>query len=148
MGLERTGIRTDPSAFVRNIYSVPPEMREIAVKCGLGANFALTPLPYVKGKKTVITDDLIRSGEKMADIAQKCRKMGAIEVHGLAGTIGRSTCPYGNASFIGQEMIGSGLEDKDIARSLGLDSFTSLTIPELLMAVNTPRINYCYICLE
>lgn len=148
MGISRTGIRTDPSAFVRNIYSIPPKMRSIAVKCGLGENFALTPLSYVKGKKVIIADDLIRSGDKMADIARKCRKMGAIEVHGLVGVTGKSTCPHGNASYVRQEMIGSSHDQAAIAKSLGLESFTSLSLPELLLAINTPRINYCQMCLQ
>jgi glutamine phosphoribosylpyrophosphate amidotransferase len=145
---QTSGIPTDIAGSVRNFYSVPPHMRRIALQVGLPENFALDPLPNVKGLKIVLIDDQIRSGRKIAHMARKCRRYGAKDVLAVVGSIGRTPCPYGDAAYKDKRLIGRRMSKSKIAAEIGVSKLISLELEELIEAIGTPERLYCAECLR
>jgi len=144
---QTSGIEVDPAGSVRAIYSVSTQMRESAKKLGLSDNFALSPLPNVAGRRIVLIDDQMRSGDKIAHMAEKCFAMGAKEVLAAVGSTGKSSCPYGDSAYHSEDLIDRRLSLSEISRTLGVSAIITLPLEELIQAIGTPERIYCLDCL-
>lgn len=146
---QTSGIPTDPTGSVRNVYSVPSEMRRMAKSIGLSDNFYLQPIPDIEEKVIVLIDDQIRSGDKIKHMAKQCRLNGAADVLAVVGSLGRSNCHYGDAAYDEKSMVGrKGISIKRICKKLGISGLIFLSLGELVEAINSPERFYCVECLS
>lgn len=133
-----SGIRFDPGGIVKARYFRPDWMPSSVV-------FQIVK-EVVADKEVVLIDDLILSGEKMRDVAKLCIQAKAKAVHGTAARTLLSSCPYGNGSYVDQDLIGpQGTEQ--IQKELGLASLLVLSNKQLTEAVNLPHRIYCTECM-
>lgn len=144
---QTSGIEVDPAGSVKAIYSVPAHMRLAARKIGLAENFDLMPLPNVAGRRIVLIDDQIRSGAKIAHMAKQCLAMGATEVIAAVGSIGTSSCPYGDAAYNSEDLIDRRITFDEISSRLGISVLITPPLEELIQAIGTPERLYCVDCL-
>lgn len=141
-------VHTDPAGSIRNIYSVPPAMKQTARSIGLSENFSLGPLPNIEGKRVILIDDQLRSGHKIKHMAQQCFKCGAKEVLAVVGSIGYHSCPFGDPAYVGKDLIAEHYKHEEIQRFLGVSDLITLTIEELVESINTPDRIHCLKCVS
>jgi len=144
---QTSGIDVDPAGSIKAIYSVPAHMRLAARRIGLSENFDLMPLPNVAGRRIVLIDDQIRSGAKIAHMVEQCHVMDAKDVIVAVGSIGTSSCPYGDAAYNSEDLIDRLLTLTEISRALGVSTIITLPLKELIQAIGTPERIYCVDCL-
>ncbi len=144
---QTSGIKVDPAGSIKSLYSVPAHMKLAAKKIGLSENFDLTPLPNVAGRRIVLIDDQIRSGAKIAHMAEQCRARGATDVLAAVGSIGSSSCPHGDAAYNSEDLIDRRLTLPKISQALGVSATFTLPLEELIQAIGTPERIYCVACL-
>lgn len=142
-----SGIEVDPAGSVKSLYSVSAAMRASARKLGFSDSFDLSLLSNVKGRRVILIDDQIRSGGKIAHLAKQALKWGAEEVIAAVGSIGTSTCPYGDAAYNSDDLIDRRLTLPEISQALGVTTIITLPLEELIQAINTPQRLYCVNCL-
>jgi amidophosphoribosyltransferase len=103
----------------------------------------------IRGKRVIVIDDTLWSGEIIKHIAHQCRLAGAAEVHAVTATVTAAHCFCGKDAHRSNKIaLGSKGSLADIAVKLGIDSFTSLSEDRLVNAVGTPHRNYCLKCLR
>lgn len=102
----------------------------------------------IKGKKVLILDDSLFTGDLLRRFAKMLREAGAIEVHGATPTVTEHHCPDGkDAHRIGVVPKSYAGRIDQIAVDLGLDSFTTLSLDELTDAIGTSQKILCTECL-
>jgi len=102
----------------------------------------------IKGKKVILIDDSLFTGDSFRRGAEMLREAGAIEVHAATPTITEHRCPHGkDAHRIGVVPKSYAGRIDQIAVDLGLDSFTTLSLDELTDAIGTSQKILCTECL-
>ncbi|MFA6963345.1 MAG: phosphoribosyltransferase family protein [Patescibacteria group bacterium] len=102
----------------------------------------------LNGKNVFLVDDSFYSGWTFEHFLYLCKEAGADKVHGFAPTIAGSPCSYGkDAHREGSKARDHTGQIDQIARDIGLDSFTTLSRRELIGAINTPQKILCTECL-
>ncbi len=103
----------------------------------------------VNGKRIVLVDDFILSGETLRDLTKKAREFGAREVHV------RVAYPYKNACYLGVTTSGRRtlLADKmpsveEMRKFLDADSLGFLSLERLKSIPEIRRQNYCMYCAD
>jgi glutamine phosphoribosylpyrophosphate amidotransferase len=127
----------DPAFDAGTDGSVPPLKGMVGTLNGL-----------IKGKKVLILDDSLFTGDLLRRFAKMLREAGAIEVHAATPTVTEHHCPDGkDAHRIGVVPKSYAGRIDQIAVDLGLDSLTTLTIDELINAIGTSQKILCTECL-
>ena len=102
----------------------------------------------IKGKKVILIDDSLFTGDSLRRGAEMLREAGAVEVHGATPTVTEHHCPHGkDAHRIGVVPKSYAGRIDQIAVDLGLDSFTTLSLDELTDAIGTSQKILCTECL-
>jgi amidophosphoribosyltransferase len=102
----------------------------------------------IKGKKVIIIDDSLFTGDSLRRGAEMLREAGAIEVHAATPTVTEHRCPHGkDAHRLGIVPKSYSGHIDQIAGDLGLDSFTTLSKDELTDAIGTSQKILCTDCL-
>ncbi len=144
---QTSGIEVDPAGSVKSLYAVSSKMRATARSIGFSNNFDLSLLPNVEGRRIILIDDQIRSGGKIAHLTKQALNWGATEVIAAVGSIGTSSCPYGDAAYNSEDLIDRRLTLPEISQTLGVSAIITLSLEELIQAINTPEKLYCVDCL-
>ncbi len=108
--------------------------------------YTLTPLDVnVKGKKIILIDDSIVRGTTSRKMVNYLKENGAKEVH-LCITYPpiRHSCFYGIDTPTREELIAHDKNEKEIAKILGADSLTYMTLKGLKSVIGE---NFCFACI-
>ncbi|MGC9105901.1 MAG: amidophosphoribosyltransferase [Thermoprotei archaeon] len=105
----------------------------------VGVQLKLNPIKAsVKGKRVVLIDDSMVTGNTLKNTVFNLRRLGAREVHVLIGSPKLvSACPYGMEVPDSKELIAANLSDEEIAKVIGADSIYWLSIEGLYKALGT-----------
>ncbi|MEO0277394.1 MAG: phosphoribosyltransferase family protein, partial [candidate division WOR-3 bacterium] len=109
--------------------------------------YTLTPIEKnVKGKKIILIDDSIVRGTTSKRMIKYLREYGAKEVH-LCITYPpiRYSCFYGIDTPTKEELIAHNKTEEEVAKILGADSLTYMTIEGLKSIIGE---NFCFACLN
>jgi amidophosphoribosyltransferase len=113
-----------------------------------GVKVKLNPVRSIlSGKRVVLVDDSIVRGTTSRKIVKMIKAAGAREVHvriSCPPTI--SPCFYGVDTPLRSELIAATHTVKEIAKFIGADSLSYLSLDGLLASVNGQRANYCTSC--
>ncbi|MCI4455814.1 MAG: amidophosphoribosyltransferase [Sulfolobus sp.] len=110
----------------------------------VGVQLKLNPIKSsVKGKKVVLIDDSMVTGNTLKNTVFNLRRLGAKEVHVLIGSPKLiSACPYGMEVPDSKELIAANLSDEEIAKVIGADSIYWLSVEGLKKAIG-----HSHLCL-
>lgn len=109
--------------------------------------YTLTPIETnVKGKKIVLIDDSIVRGTTSKRMIQYLKECGAKKVH-LCITYPpiRYSCFYGIDTPTKEELIAHNKTEEEVAKTLGADSLTYMTIEGLKSIIGE---NFCFACIN
>ncbi len=102
----------------------------------------------IKDKRLLIVDDSIVRGTTIRSRVIKLRELGAREIHmRVCCPPIRFPCFYGIDFSSKGELIAANNSVKDIAKFIGLDSLSYLSIEGLLDSVRNPK-DYCLACFD
>jgi amidophosphoribosyltransferase len=100
----------------------------------------------IEGKKLAVIDDSLVRGTTSKKIVQMLKGSGAKEVHlFLSSPEIKHSCYFGIDTPDDNELISSKMTPEEIAKKIGADSVTFLTIEELKSCLQQPE-RYCYAC--
>lgn len=130
LGFVRTG------SPIRTMISVDAFLKLV------GVQLKLNPIKSaVKGKRVVLIDDSMVTGNTLKNTVFNLRSLGAKEVHVLIGSPKIiSSCPYGVEIPEDRELIAANLDDHKIALMIGADSIHWLSLEGLNKAIGTSSI--------
>ena len=129
----------NPGGFTKNFYPRLPGMR-------LNTFLSLTNEEEVCGRKIVIVNDTLRSGEEILYLVQRCRQAKAQEIHIGVACLQLFNCPYGGE--IPAVLMGVEKTYSEIAKALNADTFCALTMSMICRAINVPEYIFCAECLR
>lgn len=102
----------------------------------------------LEGKRIVLVDDSIVRGTTSKSLVDVLREAGAREIHLRVGCPPIvSPCYYGIAMATRKELIASGLEIKEIKKTLGVDSLGYLSLESLVKCIGIKKDQLCTGCL-
>lgn len=107
----------------------------------------LNPIKSViNGKSVAVVDDSLVRGTTSRKIVQILKEAGAKEVHlFLSSPEIKYSCHFGIDTPTSKELISSSKTPEQIAKEIGADSVTFLSIEDLKGCLNKPD-DYCYAC--
>ena len=113
----------------------------------VGVQLKLNPIKAsVKGKRVVLIDDSMVTGNTLKNTVFNLRRLGAKEVHVLIGSPKLvSACLYGMEVPDSKELIAANLSDEEVAKVIGADSIYWLSIEGLYKALGTREL--CVGCM-
>ena len=131
--------------FVERTFILPDQkQRENAVA------MKMNPIKStVKGKRVLIVDDSIVRGTTLLKLTKMLRKAGAKEVHvriGCPPVI--APCYYGVDMKTRDQFIANKFSVEDIAKEIGADSLSYISIDGLVKAVGLPANDLCLACVN
>ncbi len=115
----------------------------------VGVQLKLNPIkPVFRGKRVIIIDDSVVRGTTTKNTVTLLRnKIGAKEIHVLIGSPRLvSRCPYGIDVPSEDELIARHLNDDEVAKVVGADSFHWISLDDLVKAIGVPRNKLCLKC--
>lgn len=129
---------------IRAVLKLTQKERLIAVQ------LKLNPIKSAfEGKDVVLVDDTVARGNTLRNTIGNLKRDGAHQVHIRIGSPALiSPCPYGVEIPPRDELISSGMSEKQLANSVGADSISFMTVDEFQRAVGLPRQNLCTRCFE
>ena len=115
-----------------------------------GLRMKFNPLrEVVEGKRIVVVDDSIVSGNTTRQIVSMLRQAGAAEVHmRISAPPIRYPCHYGVDMSTKQEMVAHGRTVEEIAEELGCDSIAYLSLEGVYEAIRGERATHCDACFS
>ncbi|ACL70957.1 amidophosphoribosyltransferase [Halothermothrix orenii] len=128
----------------RTFINPTQEMRNLKVR------MKLNPIKnIIRGKNIALIDDSIVRGTTSRQIVNMLKEAGARDVHLFVSSPPVThSCYYGLDTSNRQELIASRLNVKDIAREIGADSLTYLSIEGLLSTVERKEKGCCVACFS
>jgi amidophosphoribosyltransferase len=116
----------------------------------VGVQLKLNPIKSAfESRDVVLVDDSVVRGNTLRNTVLNLKRLGARQVHVRIGSPALvSPCPYGVEIPTRDELISGNLDEKDLAKTVGADSVSFMTLNELQQAINIPRQNLCMRCFE
>jgi amidophosphoribosyltransferase len=116
----------------------------------LGIRLKLNPLrDVIEGKRLVVVDDSIVRGNTQRALVRMLREAGAREVHvRISSPPVKWPCFYGIDFPTRAELIANGLSSDEIARSIGADSLSYISLEQLVEATDVPQPKLCTACFD
>src|SRR3954463_2161073 len=129
----------------------------------LGIRLKLNPLrSVIDGKRLVVVGDVDVDGKRLVVVAvsivrgntqralvRMLREAGAREVHvRISSPPVKWPCFYGIDFPTRAELIANGLNSDEIARSIGADSLSYISLEQLVEATNVPQTKLCTACFD
>lgn len=116
----------------------------------LGIRLKLNPLrDVIEGKRLVVVDDSIVRGNTQRALIRMLREAGAREVHvRISSPPVKWPCFYGIDFATRAELIGNGLTNDEICRSIDADSLGYIELDDLVDATDVPKDNLCRACFD
>ncbi|WP_219632922.1 amidophosphoribosyltransferase [Haloechinothrix aidingensis] len=138
------------SGLVKNAYVGRTFIEPSQTIRQLGIRLKLNPLrEVIRGKRLIVVDDSIVRGNTQRALVRMLREAGAVEVHvRIASPPVRWPCFYGIDFASRAELIGNGLDNEGIRRSIGADSLGYVSLEELIAASEQPRSRLCAACFD
>ena len=134
--------------YVGRTFIEPTDhIRHLGVRLKHNANRA-----NITGKRLVLVDDSIVRGTTSKKIVEMLRAAGAVEVHmRISSPPTAHSCFYGIDTPARQELLAAKLDVEDMARFIGVDSLTFISIDGLYRAMGEPgrnpqRPQFCDAC--
>ncbi|MBA2631198.1 MAG: amidophosphoribosyltransferase, partial [Thermoleophilaceae bacterium] len=115
-----------------------------------GLRMKFNPLrEVVEGKRLVVVDDSIVRGNTTRQIVQMLRGAGAVEIHmRVSAPPIRHACHYGIDMSTTSEMVAHGRTEAEIAKELGCDSLSYLSLDGVYEAIRSTRETHCDACFS
>ncbi|HZY46259.1 MAG TPA: phosphoribosyltransferase family protein [Candidatus Bathyarchaeia archaeon] len=136
--------------FVRTGENVRAALKPSQKERLTGIQLKLNPVKSaVEGKGIVLVDDSVVRGNTLRNTVLELKRKGAHQVHVRIGSPPLvSPCPYGVEIPPRDELISSSLDEKELAKTVGADSISFMTVQELQNAIGLPGQNLCTRCFE
>jgi amidophosphoribosyltransferase len=116
----------------------------------LGIRLKLNPLrDVIEGKRLVVVDDSIVRGNTQRALIRMLREAGAAEVHiRISSPPVKWPCFYGIDFPTRAELIATGLNTDEIARSIDADSLSYVSLDGLVASTSLPKPSFCRACFD
>jgi amidophosphoribosyltransferase len=149
LGFSRAGNIPFEFGIIRNHYTGRTFIKPGQNKREESVRIKLNPIrSVINGKKVAVVDDSLVRGTTSRKIVKMLRDAGAKEVHMFYSSPEiKFSCYYGIDTPTREELISSSNSPEEIAKMLGADSVTFLSIYDLRSCLKMPD-NYCYSCFN
>src|SRR5215213_977973 len=134
--------------FVKNAYVGRTFIQPSQTLRQLGIRLKLNALEHmIRGKKIVVVDDSIVRGNTQRAQVRMLREAGALEVHvRISSPPVKWPCFYGIDFATRAELIANGLDEEEIAASVGADTLGYISLEGMVEATRQPGDSLCRAC--
>ncbi|MFQ6084801.1 MAG: amidophosphoribosyltransferase [Candidatus Bathyarchaeia archaeon] len=135
--------------FVQTGRAVRSAIKPTQLERLMGVQLKLNPIrPSIRGKRILMIDDSVVRGTTTKNTVNLIRnRIGAKEVHVRIGSPRLvSPCPFGVEVPSKDELIAAHLDEDEVAKVVGADSFRWLSLRSLIEAIGIPRERLCLGC--
>lgn len=149
LGFSRaSGIHFD-FGLIRNHYTGRTFIKPGQSKRIESVKIKLNPInTVIKDKSIAVIDDSLVRGTTSSKIVKMLKNAGAKEVHFYLSSPGiKYSCFFGIDTPTREELISANLEPHEVAKKIGAESVTFLSIEDMKECYNDPS-KYCYACFN
>ncbi|MFC5178152.1 amidophosphoribosyltransferase [Nocardioides taihuensis] len=134
--------------FVKNAYVGRTFIQPSQTLRQLGIRLKLNALEHmIRGRRLVVVDDSIVRGNTQRAQVRMLREAGALEVHvRISSPPVKWPCFYGIDFATRAELIANGLDEAEIAASIGADSLGYISLDGMIEATGQPEDQLCRAC--
>jgi amidophosphoribosyltransferase len=134
--------------FVKNAYVGRTFIQPSQTLRQLGIRLKLNALEHmIRGRRLVVVDDSIVRGNTQRAQVRMLREAGALEVHvRISSPPVKWPCFYGIDFATRAELIANGLDEEEIAASIGADSLGYISLDGMIEATGQPAEQLCQAC--